>query len=125
MKLFTIVSSALLLASSASALGINCRGSSNCAGTLCNLSQLISQAAQLPDNNQYFPGQHIVCCGTSGSPGGLCAFTQNTSQNISGRRVKELLQGLSNHGCGKCGSNPFERNDVQFGQLTVNFVSQR
>ncbi|TFK26856.1 killer toxin [Coprinopsis marcescibilis] len=124
---FTIALSTLLLVatSSVSALGINCRGNSNCGGTLCQLTDLLAQANRLPDGNIYFPGQHIVCCGDNAIASGLCAFTQSTSENITGARVKELLQGLVNHGCGKCGSNPFQNNDVSQGQLTVNWVSQR
>ncbi|KAJ9365561.1 killer toxin Kp4/SMK [Paecilomyces variotii] len=113
------------ISSASEALGINCRGSSNCGGTLCSLSTIYSAVEQLPDGNLYNPGQHIACCGDPGVVSGLCAFTQNTDKQISAAQAKTLLQGLINHGCQKCGSNPFQDNNVAEGELTVNYVSQK
>ncbi|KAI5803082.1 killer toxin [Geopyxis carbonaria] len=91
----------LALASTSAALGINCRGNSNCGGTLCSLHDLVGKASSIPDGNSFSPGQHIVCCTSPGPapPGsGLCAFTQNTGSSISGADVKRHLQNLVNHG---------------------------
>ncbi|PGH13239.1 hypothetical protein AJ79_03798 [Helicocarpus griseus UAMH5409] len=108
-----------------SALGINCRGSLFCAfGSVGSLSELQQKANNLHDDALFAEGQHIVCHYDDGSNPGLCAFTQNTNgQPINGRRTKELLAGLAAHGCNRCGSNPFQNNDVSQGQLTVNYVA--
>ncbi|TFK26858.1 killer toxin [Coprinopsis marcescibilis] len=127
MKLIITMPSALLLfAGSVLAIGpINCVGSANCATVTCRVSDILAQANQLPDSNIYPPGQHIVCCGGPAAADGLCAFTQNTSESISGARAKELIQALANRGCTRCGRVPIEGNDVTQGEMTVNWVAQR
>ncbi|KAI3606993.1 killer kp4 [Moniliophthora roreri] len=107
-----------LSAASAAALGINCRGSSQCSQAGATLGQLQSLINNGVDNNrQYSNGQQIACLSH------LCAFFQNTGGSNSGATVKSLIQGLVNHGCGRCGSNPTDGNDVDNGELTVNFVN--
>ncbi|KAK8034253.1 hypothetical protein PG993_009248 [Apiospora rasikravindrae] len=87
--------------------GINCRGSSNCGGTLCKLTDILSQRYRR----------------------GLCAFVQgNFNGQITASKAGDLLQDLVNHGCNKCGSVPVDfpgSNDDGNGILTVNYVSQR
>ncbi|KAK6834790.1 hypothetical protein PG987_009484 [Apiospora arundinis] len=117
------------LATGALSLGINCRGNSNCGGTLCKLTDILSQVRNLPQGNLYNPGDHIACCGDKAVASGLCAFVQgNFNGQMSASRAGDLLQQLVNHGCGKCGSVPVNfpgSNDPGNGILTVNWVSQR
>ncbi|OTA56409.1 killer toxin [Hypoxylon sp. EC38] len=107
-------------------LGINCRGSSNCAGTICSIFDIQNIINGKSDTAMFSPGEHIACCGDiDGTGPGLCAFTQSTSRSISGSEAKGLIAGLIAHGCKKCGSIPFQNNDVAQGELTVNFVSNQ
>jgi len=41
---------------------------------------------------------------------------------MDGRTVKRLAQDIVDHKCTHCGSAPLRDNDVQFGQLTFNYV---
>ncbi|KAL6903878.1 killer toxin Kp4/SMK [Trichoderma evansii] len=110
-----------LLYTTAAALGINCRGNANCVGTPeCRLADLILQVSQQDPSTSYSPGQHIACCGIPG--GNICAFTQGISNSITAGEALGMLQGLSSHGCGQCGSIPFKDNNVAEGQLTVNWT---
>ncbi|KAI1843990.1 hypothetical protein JX265_005828 [Neoarthrinium moseri] len=125
----TLLLTTLSLATSAFGLGINCRGNSNCGGTLCKLTDILSQVRALPQGNLYNPGQHIACCGDKALASGLCAFVQGDFHDgqISAARAGDLLQDLVNHGCGKCGSVPIgPNNDPNAdGILTVNWVSEK
>ncbi|KAI5460914.1 killer toxin Kp4/SMK [Mariannaea sp. PMI_226] len=113
--------SILSLVSAAAALGINCRGNTNCAGVLgCELSDIILQVSELDPSQQFGPGDHIACCGTPGSH--LCAFTQNWYETFTAGQALGMLQGLRGHGCGRCGSIPFLNNNVGQGEVTVNWV---
>ena len=104
------------------ALGINCRGNANCVGTPeCRLADIILQVSQLDPSQSFNPGDHIACCGIPG--GHICAFTQNWNDPITAGQALGMLQGLDEHGCGQCGSIPFENNNVSEGELTVNWVS--
>ncbi|KAG7098140.1 hypothetical protein E1B28_000110 [Marasmius oreades] len=100
-------------------IGINCRGSGLCGSqTGGTLSQVLNIARNIDDNRQYSDGQHIACVDH------LCAFYQNTGRTNSAAFAKQLLQGLLDHGCTVCGSNPtLPGNNVNTGQLTVNYVS--
>lgn len=111
-----------LMATAVAALGINCRGSSNCVGTpQCRLSDIILQVSQLDQSTTFAPGEHIGGCGIPG--GHIYAFTQDWNEDITAGQALGMLQGLAEHGCGQCGSIPFQDNNVAFGQLTVNWVS--
>ncbi|KAH6658517.1 killer toxin Kp4/SMK [Truncatella angustata] len=125
----TLFLATLGLATSTLGLGINCRGNSNCGGTLCSLTDILRQVRSLPQGNQYRPGDHISCCGDNAVASGLCAFVQGNFHDgtITAARAGDLLQDLVNHGCGKCGSIPIgPNNDPDAnGILTVNWVSQR
>ncbi|OPB38899.1 hypothetical protein A0O28_0020050 [Trichoderma guizhouense] len=106
------------------AAGVNCNGSSNCAGLSFSLSDFVQLSQQLDENRIYRPGEHIICAeGAFGN--GACAFLQGNSAE-NGHFVKILLQDLLNHGCKKCGSIPVDAtqggNDDGNGILTVNAV---
>lgn len=74
----------------------------------------------MSDSKVFARGEKIACCVQW--PGFICAFTQDTDRRIDGRKAKQLFKGIVEHGCKKCGSNPFQDNDVKKGQLTVNYV---
>ncbi|KAK7056931.1 hypothetical protein VNI00_002649 [Paramarasmius palmivorus] len=115
---FTSVFVALTLSGAAvNALGINCRGSSQCSQAGSTLGQLANLMNGIDDNRQYGDGTQIACLSH------LCAFFQRTGTNNSGATAKRLVQGLVNHGCGKCGSNPTDGGNVDNGELTVNYVN--
>lgn len=58
------------LMGAASALGINCRGSGNCAGARSNIQGVLSAVESANQGRTYYDGQHIGCAGH------LCAFYQ-------------------------------------------------
>ena len=52
------------------ALGINCDGSSNCAGNIGGLSEILSSLQNISPGNYYSSGQHIACARN------ICCFYQ-------------------------------------------------
>ncbi|KAI8665053.1 Kp4 domain-containing protein [Fusarium sp. Ph1] len=81
---------------SAAAKGINCDGSALCGdqkGFLNKVSDFIT------DN------------------------INGTSNGASGQEVRDAILRLKNHGCKGCGLAPFIDNDVDKGELTVNYVT--
>lgn len=95
----------------------------------------------------YADGDHVICVsssikisisvgvsakGVSGKIGlngklgigGVCAFAQDTNgAGITLDRARQLMDGLLDHGCSVCGSNPTQPgNNVKNGELTVNYV---
>lgn len=63
----------------------------------------------------------IAC--TQGNSGSICAFYQSGASG-SARDAFGHIQQIIDHGCSLCGSVPTqEGNNVDDGQLTVNFVS--
>ncbi|RGP78398.1 hypothetical protein FLONG3_3534 [Fusarium longipes] len=120
MQITTIVATALLAAGQAVA-GINCKGSSQCAGGIngAYLSSLVNLAQYVDPNRWYKNGEHIVCADR------LCAFLQNTG-GMPGSSIRPLLRELENHGCNKCGSIPVffpdDNDEKSHGILTANYV---
>jgi hypothetical protein len=121
-----------ILASSAhvTALGINCKGSSNC-GLVghANLDGVIGRANSngVSDDHMWGNGDHIACVDSSGSSKGqICAFFQGISGGVPHWKAKQLLGFLKDHKCGVCGSVPLnfpnDNNVDTAGQLTVNFT---
>ncbi|KAG5659119.1 hypothetical protein KAF25_000321 [Fusarium avenaceum] len=112
------------LLSAASALGINCRGSGWCNINSASLNNVLTKAKQLQARGQgdhhWGEGVQIACSG--GQWGSICAFFQSGASGNTDRAV-ELVQGILDHGCTQCGSIPTEEgNNVDNGQLTVNYV---
>lgn len=113
-------------------LGINCDGSIECnlAPPLVTtggsyLSKLAAQVCSMNPLTQYSPGQHITS-GCFDDGGGIAVFTQKTTQNLYGVFACTLLNTLIQHGCKTCGSVPFDvytTNDVNNGEITVNYVN--
>lgn len=101
------------------ALGINCRGSSSCGTCRAHaLSEIFTQVEGIDDGATFGDGTHIACSGN------CCAFLQNVSGTKTGAQLKGYMRQLVDHGCDKCGSVPTEPgNNVDNGELTVNFVS--
>ncbi|KAJ5570443.1 uncharacterized protein N7459_009873 [Penicillium hispanicum] len=134
-----LVGNILAIASTSSALGINCRGSSNCGSvvTPCDGDQGMSalqfmqgmikgRIDQGHGNDFYSEGKQIAC--TLRKPhavlgGGCCLFYQNGASGTL-NDVLVRIDNLVDHGCETCGSDPTQPgNDVGNGELTVNYVS--
>ncbi|KAL4908781.1 killer toxin [Aspergillus multicolor] len=115
-----------LLLSTASALGINCRGSSDCSLTDApSLGEIVSLIEEIADDSWWDNGEHIACIRSGSHAYSICAFLQN-SGGAPGSSVKTLARELQGHGCGVCGSIPLfypDDNDVNDGELTVNAVA--
>ncbi|KAK5993977.1 KP4 killer toxin [Cladobotryum mycophilum] len=113
------------LVASAAALGINCRGSGACVLVGASLDNVLVQVQQIQamgQGNRWYPAGVQLAC-SEGDKGTICAFFQSTSGGTA-NQAAQLIQGLKDHGCGVCGSNPTNPgNDVSHGQLTVNVVS--
>ncbi|KAL5341311.1 killer toxin [Aspergillus crustosus] len=124
MHLPTILSIGLVLTTT-SALGINCRGSSDCSLTDCpSLGQVLSIIEEIDDNSWFDNGEHIACIRAGAQAYSLCAFLQNSGGAL-GSSIKTLARELQQHGCGNCGSVPLfypGDNDVNNGELTFNAV---
>ena len=91
-----------------------------CGSNPCPIDVLALKIDELDDDRLFEPGEHIACCADDAWQ---CVFTQRTTELVSGARVKELFYGIVDHGCTACGSNPFYNNDVDQGELTINYVS--
>jgi hypothetical protein len=127
---YTIVLLATI--TTASALGINCRGSSDCniANDLHTASRLAGFISGIDPNRWYNNGEQIACAQSTGSLGvasgfvAICAFLQNTG-GAPGRNIAGLAPFITGHGCTICGSVPYfypSDNNVADGELTFNGV---
>jgi hypothetical protein len=117
--------------------GINCQGSGMCtsAGVGVDLDLVVDFIKRrVDDERSYCDGENIGCVKNNNRDGRLCAFFRKTNKQgddcVKGRRAKELLGDLLNHGCGGCGSVPIAHNstnngNVNDGMLTVNYVTVR
>ncbi|SPJ72614.1 related to KP4 killer toxin [Fusarium torulosum] len=116
---YSMLTTLSALVTMTSALGINCRGSGFCpggAGNLINLKAIVDNIQ--PRDRHYETGQQVACTGDT------CAFYQSGATGTADD-VSWALQALLDHGCKKCGSVPTQDgNNVDDGQLTVNFVSE-
>ena len=128
----------------ASALGINCRGSSEClfAGSYLRYTNLVqafidvlelgSANSDLPGGpispkSTYLAGQHIVCIEYRVVGGSICLFLQGNvpTAGVSGSLVIRKLNEIYCHGCEACGSVPLsdgDNNPNTMGELTMNYV---
>ncbi|KAM0189140.1 hypothetical protein ACHAPI_010158 [Fusarium lateritium] len=119
-------SSVLLFASAVAGLGINCRGSGFCDLTFdASIQDVQDQIGILVADGQgdrhFDTGAQIAC--THGSQGSICAFYQSGASG-SARDAFGHIQQIIDHKCSLCGSVPTQPgNNVDNGQLTVNFVS--
>ena len=126
-SLLPLLSIPVLLGTTVSALGINCRGSGMCTFVHCGgrdcVGQMSDLAFSIPDNATYAPGQKIVCSPVQKLGAGICMFTENYGP-ATGVEVKAAYEYIMRWGCAKCGSAPFDRaaNDVGKGSLTLNVV---
>lgn len=138
MHIFTYSFLALgILSTEVLAKGINCDGSGGCAGfnppggtagshTIDAVVEALK--SNLQDDREYSAGSQLACVESSGGPGAICAFLQETEDkektSFSGFDIKWLAQALIDHGCKDCGSIPvLQSDDVHSdGMLTINFV---
>ncbi|TQV90465.1 hypothetical protein V2A60_010455 [Cordyceps javanica] len=115
-----------LFLTSATALGINCRGSGFCTiNNGASLQVVHDQVGNLVasggGDRRFNSGDQIAC--SHGSQGSFCAFYQNGASG-SAKDAYNQIQQLLDHGCRGCGSVPTQPgNDVSKGELTVNYVS--
>ena len=115
---------ATLLVVGSNGLGINCRGSSSCAGSSGTLAGLTAEICNHnPQSDTKGPGDHFAQSACGEYEGGKAVFVQSTSQTLSFGQVCGLLRQLEAHGCKGCGSIPINPgNNVDDGQVTVNYV---
>ncbi|CAF9937457.1 hypothetical protein IMSHALPRED_011145 [Imshaugia aleurites] len=119
MQYSAIVITAISSVTAVQALGINCRGSSNCASQGNVLTTIYNQILNLNQGIPYVDGQHITCSKNT------CAFFQNlpVSNTYTAGDAAGHVKSLLDHGCSACGSDPLDGNDVLNGELTVNWVT--
>lgn len=115
-----------VLAGSVSAIGINCKGSSECGVTGGRSTDILRTVQHIDGGRTYYNGQRIACW-DSRLGTGLCAMLKSTG-GIKGDLIKTLVQDIVNHGCTKCGSVPVFYNSgdndaSHHGELTINYVS--
>lgn len=106
-------------------LGINCKGSSSCGAVDGTLQAIVDMVCNLPNGPAGFPPGVRLAQYCDRFAGGIAAFTQNTKTFVTPGKACSLLQLLKKHGCGTCGSIPLDyphSNDVNKGELTVNYV---
>lgn len=116
-----------LLFCTASALGINCRGSELCPYVhtrpppVTQVIQKAVEASELDPSTVYNSGDHISCVIRDH----VCLFPQNA--NLTLEKIRPLVSAVIEHGCKKCGSVPVHfvdgaSNDPRWGILTFNYV---
>ncbi|CAK7270436.1 hypothetical protein SEPCBS119000_004088 [Sporothrix epigloea] len=120
MQLFTLA----MYIASATALGINCRGSSFCTlggAKITDVQGQIGDMIALGYGDRYFnSGDQIACA--KGKYESICAFFQNGAGGTA-QQAFDYIQNLVDHGCTVCGSVPTQDgNDVSTGELTINAV---
>jgi len=125
-----------LVSSCVTALGINCRGSSECVSFSCsdeNVAEHLYEKmfTHLKDDQWYNDGEQLACVNgrDSWSHWGICAFLQGTN-GLSGKDLKTLALRIVDHGCLGCGSVPvyFDKNEndvALHGMLTFNYVKKK
>ena len=133
----------LSLSLRATALGINCRGSSEC-GTVAmsweddfnlpadtydalaygNASVILG--GPLNNDTTFAYGEHIVCRPRKTKPGGICLFAQHntTSPTVTAAKIIEGVGNINKHNCHVCGSWPLsgDNDPNKQGILTFNYV---
>lgn len=130
-QLLALIVSAVALATTGDALGINCRGNARCseAHIYQSTTRHWDSLKDIDDNRWYNNGEHITCFTdktVNGDPPSYistCSFLQK-SGGAPGRSIKKIMEYLKNK-CGMCGSVPLffpESNDNSGGELTVNYV---
>ncbi|KAL1599530.1 hypothetical protein SLS60_007333 [Paraconiothyrium brasiliense] len=109
-------------------LGINCRGSAMCLGCKQPLGDggmydFIDK--NLSDDAVFKDGQQVACksCHIAQTEGS-CVFLQKMGdKTATGRQVKDAVKRLKDKGCKYCGSAPLFTNNVNDGEVTVNYVT--
>ncbi|KAL9092661.1 MAG: hypothetical protein Q9159_000732 [Coniocarpon cinnabarinum] len=112
----------------AATLGVNCRGSRECRKEekdLAALADAMNRSLEAGNNWWYHEHEHIACVLHTHRRGNTCAFFAKDATGFLSAAY-DLLNRLIAHGCISCGSQPIfpVKNNVKFGELTVNFVNQ-
>lgn len=144
-NLFSILVLASGLIGQVVALGINCQGSSFCMSyysglyyenvisefwTILNagLSPRMKEGGPISDTALYKAGNPPwIACQPLPKGGAICLFLHGKvpAIGVTGKRLKDRIGDLVNHGCGVCGSVPLsgDNDPDKMGVLTANFVS--
>jgi hypothetical protein len=118
MKFQSTTTALVPAASNVSALGINCKGSSNCGSLAPDLA--IASIRNYVDLNRFYTNGEKIACETRDDEIGAsqsyatCAFCQNGG-GAPGNSIKTLSQDLVDQGCTACGNTPFYNSDVSKG----------
>ena len=128
-------------------LGINCRGSFECADTqfshfdpsynlFAGFNEALSDGRSYwipggpaPSKCRWAAGDHIVCSpsGFGVRFGGICLFAQGNvpAEGIGSEIILQRIDDLYNHGCQVCGSVPIsgDNDPDKMGTLTSNYIS--
>src|SRR5580658_3283021 len=106
--------------SSASALGINCRGSIRCseASSPPALAHVLTADISGIDQGRWYNDGEQIACELDEDSNHFCAFLQNTG-GAWGSDILRLAPYIPGHGCDTCGSVPYfypSDNDVDHGE---------
>ncbi|KAF2649175.1 hypothetical protein K491DRAFT_611355, partial [Lophiostoma macrostomum CBS 122681] len=104
----------------------DCRGSAYCAGCKNSLGKdgMNDFIKQVADDAVFNDGQQVACnsCHTAHTEG-QCVFPQKLGgKTVTGKQVKDAVQKLTDKGCKFCGSAPVWDDDVNHGEITVDYV---
>ncbi|RYO71621.1 hypothetical protein AA0113_g1948 [Alternaria arborescens] len=56
---------------------------------------------------------------------GMCIFARNLHMDINAKDVREIVQRLRNHPCGRCGSVPIHKGaSLDQGMITANYINR-
>ncbi|KFZ08725.1 hypothetical protein V502_09204 [Pseudogymnoascus sp. VKM F-4520 (FW-2644)] len=112
----------------AAALGINCRGSSNCAAGVSAMGDIADAMDQgIADGNgdRFYDNGVQMACARTIVVGWVCAFWQFAEAKGTLQDGRNYVKSLQDHDCVNCGSVPLAPGnpDVNTGALTVNVVT--
>ncbi|KAH7379225.1 hypothetical protein DE146DRAFT_741012 [Phaeosphaeria sp. MPI-PUGE-AT-0046c] len=114
-------------------LGINCKGSTQCKhacdqpGHKTGVKDLKGYMDRLNMAEEWGNGEQIVCVYCNKFLWtGICVYAQHIpGRTINGAKIKDAFYKIVANGCRVCGSAPlWPGNDVNAGELTINFASK-
>ncbi|CAN9330920.1 unnamed protein product [Alternaria sp. RS040] len=106
--------------------GANCKGSSQCKYCRASLDQILETLHKIPDHVTFKNGEKIACqvCNHEYFQG-MCIFARNLHMDINAKDVREIVQRLRNHPCGRCGSVPIHKGaSLDQGMITANYINR-
>ncbi|KAG9188514.1 hypothetical protein G6011_02437 [Alternaria panax] len=106
--------------------GANCKGSSQCKYCRASLDQILETLHKIPDHVTFGNNEKIACqvCNHIYFQG-MCIFARNLHMKINAKDVREIVQRLRNHPCGRCGTVPIhEGASLDQGMITANYMNR-